>query len=232
MSRALTLALVACILGLAGCSPNECPEKGWMPDRCVDTGEFRFNEKVLFIPNKPPNKYAWNGSLVYQKDSRTLNSPSLAVYWRSNEPAGGSRPVRRPDLVLFSLSYSEGQAQATSPIFEVERVELVDVESPPALPFAAPPGLQMKTWQTSRSRTPTELPIYFVGPETNPPKVLLSCPEVSSSLYARGLPMCGGWFYPQPGLRMRFYVSAGELKDWQALITYLTNLVATWEKKT
>lgn len=43
--------------------------------------------------------------------------------------------------------------------------------------------------------------------------------------------MCGGWFYPQPGLRMRFYVSAGELKDWQALITYLTNLIAAWEKK-
>lgn len=73
ISRIKVLAAgVAVALIFTGCDkPQEpCPTKGWVSDKCVPIGDFRYGNNVLHIPNTEPNKYPWQGGLTYVPENR------------------------------------------------------------------------------------------------------------------------------------------------------------------
>jgi hypothetical protein len=157
-----------------------------------------------------------------------LESPALAVYWRSGTAAGGEAangPAYAEDLVLFTLAHAQKDAKRQD-VLEA-RSRLIPRQGDPVLPFKVPPSLKMYTENDGALEFNDRDTLFFSNHDAT---VFVACPSVEtfrSSAMVRP-PMCYGHYYATPGLRVNFTTSPANVYDWQMLTQSLTNLISSW----
>ena len=230
----LALVLLVTLGAISGCKPSPCPTRGWAPDHCVEYGEFPLKDKTLYIPNKSPNKYRWQGSLKVNKTNGAVEGPNLGVYWKTGAPAGGDVwPESKPDLIRFLLSFNPRNPAATNLNTRAKTLRLKPLDV--ALPFSPPPGLQLTTsWRFEDLvvKYPEQMQLIFVeSNETGDTTMLIYCPPLADGNYKKENTFCSGVFYAQPGLQVEMHLRADAVKDWREITNFIRVLVKSWEKK-
>lgn len=253
LKRLLLVSVAFFVLLIGGCqglklvfvdnSKGECPSKGWVPDRCVTVGEFPYGDRVLYIPNKEPNRYRWIGGVTYDKQSKILRSPGLSFHWRTGEAGqstGSGLPVFAEDLVTFQLSYFKDTANRPS----FDDFPLTPSKAPP--PFEVPHTY--KAYYHARSEAvPENQRLYVFSDEERTTRIV--CP--SALTYAKNLDdlnarfphvspqrraelesyasQCYGGFYARPGLWVQFNVAVVQLRQIVEIRAALSDLIDAWD---
>lgn len=222
--------LMLSLAALVGCTQRDtpCPKNGWVSDECATVGEFPYGDKVIYIPNKEPNKYRWFGALTYDPQYKLTVSPNLAFYWRTGKAADGNAqgwPRPQEDLVRFTLNHSgaPGVAQSLAEhVARLKRDEGLKRESVHGvLPFEVPPSLQLFSMKPPRDD-------FLFLTDIAGSSTFIRCSPLDE-FTKTGVPRCHGTFFPRPGLRVAYAIKPDQVKDWESIQSALTSLISDWE---
>lgn len=205
------LSLIACVFFILGCTPVECPKKGWLKDECVKVGEFPYaDNKVLKIPNEEPKKYRWYGSLSYFKESQRIKSPNLGFYFKSGKAAGQKNeawPIYSPDLILFNISYSSLKPKQELKDEPYVKDLINTYSTAPRLK-----GTPIDLIRYSKTSSPSERLIFLKEDHS----VYTVCSSLKD-LQMNRKGNCENYFYIEPGLLVVYTVFIDSIEDMEKI---------------